>query len=396
MQKFTNLHAKIKSVRKRLGLQQKDFIVQVSEKMGLPKALTPGLASQWESNLIKSRTTPTEEQLAAIAELSKDPWRTMAWFLKDDLPADRGFEVHPDGTFELEPIYDEAEAEAMAAMYQRDQEEYDKQEPNEQLIAWRKDPQKLNALREFLKVETLTLQPVAQPDLAFGSTPIREMLPPKTYDVTVELKGASARSSVGNVEAGQAQSSREFIVRRPRAVGDLVAFKPVHGITSFEGDMLRGSGELTENQALVKRRDAFYGAMEYSLIEDHGIHDTHLGLNKKITSGAISKRVNFFLHGISVQIHLFESNMPLGFIPMRITEVIGELLLVDRMQNRSAKKMLLLCSSEKRLDLSKLEENFTDIVQSAALLGVKIKFAVGPEGAAQAIAELIKASKESD
>lgn len=88
--------------------------------------------------------------------------------------------------------------------------------------------------------------------------------------------------------------------------------------------------------------------------------------------------------------------MALGFIPLRVTDAIGELLLVDRMQNRSAKKMFLLCSSEKRLDLSNLEEHFADTVQSAGLLGIKIKFAVGPDGAAQAIADLIKSNKGAD
>ena len=58
--------------------------------------------------------------------------------------------------------------------------------------------------------------------------------------------------------------------------------------------------------------------------------------------------------------------------------------------------MFLLCSSEKRLDITKLEEHFTDIVQSAGLLGIKIKFAVGPEGAAQAIADLVKINQASD
>ena len=88
--------------------------------------------------------------------------------------------------------------------------------------------------------------------------------------------------------------------------------------------------------------------------------------------------------------------MPLNIIPQLIHRALADLLLVDRMQNRSAKKMFLLCSSEKRLDLSNLEEHFADTVQSAGLLGIKIKFAVGPDGAAQAIAELIKSNKGAD
>jgi hypothetical protein len=365
--------------------------------MGLPKPLTPGLASQWESNLIKSRTTPTEEQLVAIAELSKDPWRTMAWFMKDDLSVERGCQIHPDGTFELEPEYDEAEMDALAASFLKDQEEYEKQEPIEQLVAWKKDPKKLTALREFLSLDSMKFKAPHTVDVEAAqtsSTPLKAMIPAKSHDVSVELKGVSVTASAGAIEGPLTQVSRAMNAVRPRCVGDLVEFKPKQSITSFEGDMLRGSGELSEHQVITKRREAFNGAMEYSLIEEHGIHDTHLGLNKRITSGAISKRVNFFLHGVSVQIYLFESTMPVGFIPMKVTDAIGELLLIDRMQNRSAKKMVLLCSSERRLDLSKLEENFIDLVQSSGLLGIKIKFAVGPEGAADAIAELIKSNQD--
>ena len=419
MQKFTHLHAKIRSVRRQLGLQQKEFIVLVSEKMGLPRPLTPGLASQWESNLIRSRTTPLEEQLVAIAELSKDPWRTMAWFMNDDLPADRDYQVHPDGTFDIEPDYDDGELDTLFDHMKAEHDEYENREPATQLVSWRSDPKKLPDVKKFIDAmnakrfvwksvvhtevgQSKSILPrdfqgkskVMQGGLPSTATAVAEGGLPSI--ATAYADGGLPSTATPSVEGALTQVSRHEFSRRRRLVGDLVTFKTVAPTTSFEGDMVRGNTESPEQQGVIKRRDAFTGAMEYALIEDHDIHDTRLGLNKRIISGALFQKVSFFSHGVSVQIHLFEANMPLNIIPQLIHRALADLLLVDRMQNRSAKKMFLLCSSEKRLDLSNLEEYFADTVQSAGLLGIKIKFAVGPDGAAQAIADLIKSNKGAD
>lgn len=385
MQKFTHLHAKIRSVRKRLGLQQKDFIVQVSEKLGRDKPLTPGLASQWESNLIKSRTTPLHEQLEAIAALTKDPDQTLAWFLNDELSAESLHDAQTDGA---DP-YDE-KLNSWLDRFQRVYDQFEEPKSGEQTISLKQDPEK--ALRAFLHITRLGNPTTELPELRASTIDSKALQSKKARDERIESGAGLPSPLTSDFEGPLSQVSQELVARRPRFVGDLVAFKTAQAITSFEGDMLRGTGELSVNEGIVKRREAFNGAMEYSLIEDHGIHDAHLGLNRRITSGAISRKASFFSHGVSVQIYLFEASMPLGFVPSRVTDAIGELLLIDRMQNRSAKKMVLLCSSEKRLDLSKLEEHYNDLVQSAGLLGIKIKIAVGPDGAAQAIADLIKSS----
>ena len=397
MQKFTHLHAKIRSVRKRKGLQQKDFIVEVSEKLGLPKPLTPGLASQWESNLTKSRTTPSEEQLAAIAELTTDPVMTMAWFMNDNLPAESPYEFYPDGSFSTGPFDDIKESEAIPESFLEGGENYGLNGPIEEVSKWRKDPRHITSLRQFIFIKNPKRPTSESPESQYETTPKNSTPPTGSGYKHFELKGGLPSVKTESVVGALEQVARYEKAGRPRLVGDLVTFKKGQLLTSLEGDLLRGSSELLSEQlGVVKRRDAFTGAMEYALIEDHDIHDTRLGLDKRITSGAIFQKVSFFSHGASVQIRLFEANMPLSIIPELIHAALGQLLLVDRMQNRSAKKMFLLCSSEKRLDITKLEEHFTDIVQSAGLLGIKIKFAVGPEGAAQAIADLVKINQASD
>jgi transcriptional regulator with XRE-family HTH domain/ribosomal protein L40E len=113
MHKLMNLAGKIRQVRKNKGLKQKEFIKEVSEKLGLGHVLNESLAAQWESNL-KNRANPTPDQIKAIAQISAYPHQTMWWFMRDDLKDNRAFELFPNGQFLL----------AMEGMNILDAEEY--------------------------------------------------------------------------------------------------------------------------------------------------------------------------------------------------------------------------------------------------------------------------------
>ena len=68
---------------------------------------------------------------------------------------------------------------------------------------------------------------------------------------------------------------------------------------------------------------------------------------------------------------------------------MGELILVDRIRNRTSKKMVLLYLLDKNLDLTKLNDELKGYIQSAHTLGVTVKIASGHDQTAATIADFV-------
>lgn len=384
MVKYNNLHEKIKHTRETLGLKQKDFIAKVAEKLG-EKPKTPGLVSQWESG----RTTPKPEHIAAIAKLTPTPWWYMLWFMHDALPADRGVNYEKDGSFSLAPNYSDDEIDEM----QKEIEKHLNEPPMPHLVEWMEAPEKLNDLRLLM----------AQNDRLHNTrTPVHHEVETNerieaSANVSVPLTGVAAAATVGQpslLSDQPVEIKNALLARRGLCVGDLLEFKEKTTLLSEEGHRLRGMGERGSHDERVSRHEKFQGALRYHLEEDCGIGDADLGINKSIISGAIRVRVSFFLYGVSVQLIPLNRDVPLGMLVMRLRTELAQLVLVDRMQNRAAKKMLLFYTHENGINMLPMHEQLGDYVQSAAMLGVTVEFASGPNQTAYKIAELIASLKD--
>lgn len=379
--KYQHLHSKIKSVRENLGLTQKEFASKVSEQLKRDKLLSAGLVSQWES----LRTTPTEPQIAAIAQLSRNSWWTMLWFMHDDLPADRDVDYHQDGSFTVAPEFTDEEIDEMS----KEMEKEKSQPPEPHVVAWMQDPKAIHQLRETMRQNDL-LQRRSGSGTSTDDKATKSAHP-VSGDVTVQITGVSATTAVGNVTVSTAddESSKSFYVRRGPILLDLIQFKNKEYKRSSEGDRARAMGEQDESDDRVERIKRFEGAFQYALEERFGIGDVDLGLHRVISHGVLKTRAFFYLHGISVQMVMMDETTQISLLALRLREKIGDLLLIDRMQNRAAKKLVLFATYQHGLDLEPLRERYSQHVQSAALLGIKVAFASGPEEAASEVTNLI-------
>lgn len=380
MIKYKHLHDKIRSTRRSLGLKQKDFILKVSEQLGRGDApLSQGLVSQWEAR----RTTPTEAQIAAIANLTAQPWWTMLWFMHDDLPADRGVDYHPDGSFVLAPELTDEEVYEM----QRQMGDERNVAPDNAILAWQKDARKIHDLRQDLAVNHAYLATGAK---LHGLTAEKDKLPSDSKistPVNYEIKGVLG-NAILEMDLNKAMQGGIMAIRPP-CVEDLVDFRKNKPRRNPMPDETRLQEGWDEDDDLLRRLKQFDSTLAYHLEENYGFGDVQFGMHRIIDAGAIKAKAFFHSHGISVQKGMLHPTSSLHSIATRLKQHIGELLLVDRIQNRSAKKMVVFATYENNLDLSKLKERFSSHINSAALLGITLAFSSGPEQTASEMAALI-------
>ena len=399
--KFNNLHGKIKSVRKRLGMTQKEFVIEISKQLNLEKPLSEPLASQWESNLSSKRTTPTAKQLAIMADLSEKSgsrkWETMAWFMLDEIPASRGIAIHQDGTYDLEPEWDlsEEDIEQMQNQHEALQEALYNTPPDPILTEWYDNPEKIFDLRDKL----------FHPQNASV----------KSKNVTVKLDGVAAKASVGDVTSNSVKHKtanenkdavpdgqtrlkdltnpeviNNLIARRPRCVEDVVVFSEKQNVfINTEAEKARLSGELTEYDDYQKKTSRFWEVVKYSLEDDHGILDPDTFFSQQIPCGEIKQAVGYFDGNTAIQFLSTIRTSSLTLLKLKIKEKMGELILVDRIRNRTSKKMVLLYLLDKNLDLTKLNDELKGYIQSAHTLGVTVKIASGHDQTAATIADFV-------
>jgi hypothetical protein len=358
MTKYENLHAKIKSVRQTLGLKQKDFVVKVSQQLGLKDApYSAGLASQWENR----HTTPTPEQIVAIANLTKTPEWHMIWFMLDQVPAKRGIRLHPDGSYEF-PAEAEAGARPLSQLETEPFKEY--------LTEWKTDPRQIHHLRGLLAEKHLQHQVNETIDATL-----------KTSHMT---EAATARDEV-SAEVVRWPHHTERSKQAGPYLDDIVKFPPRGGLEMLKPMQRTAADNFAER---IERIETFYKVMSYNLEEVQGIGSVSGGLRREFNVGVINTKADFYAYGVAASLIFLERSRPIRMLRWGLKDVMANLLLVERMQGKSSKKLIVFCTYESNLDLTPLKEHLSEAVQSAELLNFKIEFASGPEQAAYAIAQL--------
>jgi transcriptional regulator with XRE-family HTH domain len=421
MPKLINVAGKIKDTRKRLGMTQKDFILAVSKKLYLSTPLNDSLASQWESNL-KNRANPTDEQLAAIAELTSRPWETMWWFMRDDIDHKRGYELYPDGQFTIAPpdMSPDQEEELLASMAAENKEKYSSPIAGK-LTAWMKEPSTMWALYEPPEQPIINTQQRALgiagllPSALCKRCGYKNLLtanycadcanPLHTEGIVGLLSDKAANvfkeqvskatigggfhdpklSTIGGTnETPLQQLSRAsqkrlgLTVSRGPVVSDYVDFPPLPpprpNTNKYE----------TAEDFDYENDKNFWAAVKFFATNDHFINTEYF--NQKIQAGAISQTVSYFDGDRAIQLLYIHRDTEMRTLRRSLQNKMMELIFIDRMKKRTSKKMILISLYEKGLKLNALDKHLDEIIHSAELLGVQVRFASGPLEVAESIA----------
>jgi transcriptional regulator with XRE-family HTH domain len=378
MNKFRHLHTKIRHVRSRLGLKQKEFILKVSQRLGLGEApFSQGLVSQWESR----KTTPTAPQICAIASLTKQPWKTMAWFMHDDLPASRGVKYFPDGTFLLAPKTADADMHEFFSIL----ENQESSKPSAEILtAWERDPRKIFELREKLVGQI-------EPEDT-GSNLVEVIQSTGKPDVTVDLIGVSS-----NVKPSKVQPAPENKESKSALMGGIAQFlnlrldQAVKFPERDQGPIHLSSVEASESdfEDRRRRRVNFDETVVYLINQTIRSQNATNGLDRIITAGSIRARPYFYFYGVSAVREMLEPSFLVVNIPNLINEKIGQLLLIDRLQGKSAKKLVLFSIYESGIDLTHLRDMYYSYIKSAERIGITIAFTSGATETAAQITSMI-------
>ena len=424
MHKLINVAGKIRSFRETLGKTQTEFIIAVSQKLAETtknpalaaklrvKPLNPSLASQWESNL-KNRANPSAEQLKAIALLSDRPWETMWWFMRDDIDYKRGYELYPDGTANIAPPdLSEQEIEEMQRYLAEENSKHDAT-PSKELIAWIQDDDKMwdlhvkgkfseeeqNRQRRQLGVFSLLAHGPCPSCSGINSNIAKKCeycghkldspqvlggkLTPGASEVIVnkseEVNSTTTDSPVTDVPLSSASLKRMGLtVRRGPIVSDLVEFPPLPPARS------QTSEGVSPEDYEMETANNFWSAVKFFCSNDHRIPNEFFG--QRIKSGVLSQPLAYFDGDRAIQVLYIHPTSEIRQLRKSTQTKMMELIFADRMKKRTSKKMVLVTSFQKGLNLEQLEKDFEDLRNSSELLGVQIQFASGPLEAAEKIA----------
>lgn len=424
MPKLINVAGKIKDTRKRLGMTQKDFILAVSKKLHLSTPLNDSLASQWESNL-KNRANPTDEQLAAIAELTSRPWDTMWWFMRDDIDHKRGYELYPDGQFTIAPpdMSPDQEEELLASMAADNKEKYSAPIADK-LTAWLKDPSTMWTLYEPPETTIINTQQRAlgiagllpgvpckrcgykNPDMTkfcanCGNTTQTEgiggLISRKVAAIggdfhepeSSTIGGSNAASDSANLASAEIlngtnqlaisrATQKRLYALKPPTISDYVDFPPLPSPRTNTNKY-----ETAEDFDIENDKN-FWAAVKFFATNDHFINTEYF--NQKIQAGAISQTVSYFDGDRAIQVLYIHRNTEMRTLRRSLQNKMMELIFIDRMKKRTSKKMILISLYEKGLKLNALDKHLDEIIHSAELLGVQVRFASGPLEVAESIA----------
>ena len=397
-------------------MTQKDFILAVSKKLHLSTPLNDSLASQWESNL-KNRANPTDEQLAAIAELTSRPWDTMWWFMRDDIDHKRGYELYPDGQFTIAPpdMSPDQEEELLASMAADNKEKYSAPIAGK-LLAWMKEPSTMWTLYEPPETAIINTQqralgiaglltdapckrcgyknlPTANycTDCAnpLHTEGIEGLLTDKVINVFNEQVNKAAigggfhdpdLSTIGgtNQLAISRATQKRLYALKPPTVSDYVDFPPLPAPRTNTNKY-----ETAEDFDLENDKN-FWAAVKFFATNDHFINTEYF--NQKVQAGAISQTVSYFDGDRAIQVLYIHRNTEMRTLRRSLQNKMMELIFIDRMKKRTSKKMILISLYEKGLKLNALDKHLDEIIHSAELLGIQVRFASGPLEVAESIA----------
>ena len=432
-----NLAGKIRQVRKNKGLKQKEFIKEVSEKLGLGHVLNESLAAQWESNL-KNRANPTPDQIKAIAQISAYPHQTMWWFMRDDLKDNRAFELFPNGQFLL----------AMEGMNILDAEEYfasaaaqpqfieaRKAPLAPELTAWIDDTEKMWDLYVPFKADkelhTMQLQALAlrreipgppchhcnsinsniAKKCVYCGKPLQIRLKKKTdsakaarVSATVSFTQAPSTAARGDAvafaytptfksddievyerfdkelskeEFEQITVRRKEVMRRFGPIAeDLAEFPKVKGGLEQAG-LAPNSDFRTQMSARRSRDKDFWSSVMFFLSSDFGANLNNY-FNQSIQSGQFKEELRFFDGDNAVLGVLMHNETEMRHLGKEIQTMAMRLIFIDRMRKRTNKKLIIVYTHETKVNFETIKNIMDESVQSAGALGITVKFASGP------------------
>ena len=360
MTKFQHLSGKLRSVREQLGLQQRQLADRLEPKV------SQGLISQWESNLVRSRPEPSAEHLRQIAEMTKTPWWTMCWFMDDAIDQAMSVNYHQDGSREMGPNLTDAEVDAARSQFTAQ----DAAPPQGWLVEWQSDPSRAYDLRgHFAKM------PWSEDKFSLWPT-----------------LGSALRST------GAHQS---LVAKAPPTLGDIAPKAdfgpPESSDVGYEAASYQGSGDQQEDEEEDERvkRQRFWEAVKYYLGEDSGAPVRDALFNRTVSSGDIKQNVGYFEPDCAIQFLPATHKTYASTVKRRLREILGELFLIEKMQRRSVKKLILCYLTNHDLNSEQISTHFAEYVNSAQLLGVTVQFTSGPQATASAIADFIKKSADS-
>jgi hypothetical protein len=118
--------------------------------------------------------------------------------------------------------------------------------------------------------------------------------------------------------------------------------------------------------------------------------------NQRIQAGAISQLVNYFDGERAIQVVIIRRNLELRTLRKMLQTKMMELCFIDRMKKRTSKKLIVVSSLEKGLNLDSLTQNLGELIRSSELLGVAIQFTSGPLQVAECIAAFKTKNNISD
>jgi transcriptional regulator with XRE-family HTH domain len=303
--KYKNLAAKIQKCRTRAKYSQ--------EKLAKMFGITRTAVTQWESKDPKNRTEPNSKQLTAIANLhGKDYWWYLAWFMDDEVEADRGVDYnHLGQRIALEPLWSDAELQEIWAQM-RPAEDWQQAEPE----GWFADALR-NSNQDGLEIVRRRLQD--DPPDREGSSYLtnQDNTPTQLVDSPSSL-GAQSRPEGQNTDEDSQAGSRLAESTNPAI-------------------LRRSTGEFQDDEVWRARSKNFKASVEHRLARY--LPQAHKYLEVEVWTGSLRSRADYFDGAALIEFRTSRWKQRGG----TLFDGMGRLLLTERMLNRSVSKMLVIC-----------------------------------------------------
>ena len=284
-----------------------------------------------------------------------------------------GVNYHQDGSRELEPNLTDAKVDTARSQFTAQ----DAAPPQGWLVEWQSDPSRAYDLRvHFAKMP--------------GGTPLVKS------DDEFSPSNPTAGSTPWSTGARQS-----LVAKAPPTLGDIAPRAdfgpPENSDVGYEAASYQGSGDEQEDEEEDDRvkEQRFWEAMMYYLGEDIGAPVRDARFNRTVSSGDIKQNVGYFDPDCAIQFLSATHKTYAGTVKRRLREILGELFLIEKMQRRSVKKLILCYLTNHDLNSEQISTHFAEYVNSAQLLGVTVQFTSGPQATASAIADFIKKSADS-
>jgi hypothetical protein len=202
---------------------------------------------------------------------------------------------------------------------------------------------------------------------------------------------------ISEAEFEKVKARRKAIMRRfGPIVEDLAEFpKKAKGGLELAGLAPKDRGGLRQHSfrnELMHRRNRdkdFWTSVMFFLNSELGA-TLNSYFNQGVQSGQFKEELRFFDGDNTVLEALIHSETEIHELRKTIQKLAMRLIFVDRLRKRTNKKLIIVYTHESSVDLTKVAVEMEESVQSAAALGIVIKFASGPMVTAQTLFESVK------